>query len=518
MIRKQALREFLQRQRNDWRRFKKLTADEIEAKKNKLVVKPPIWKKLHLHQKVMFLLGVYMRRFGFFAATGTGKTLVSLAIVRYLMKRGIIKRILILVPNRPNKWEWSREIDKHSPSFKYIVLNGASTRKWSLFHDNPNASVIETYAGMSRMLCTKELIKKRGSKKLIPKLVPNKKLVREFAGAFDGLILDESTEVKNNQTLPYRICRQLSKHAKTVLALTGTPFGRDPIDLWSQLYLLDKGETLGETLGLYRAAFFKENENTWTGFPIWEFDDDKKALLNKFLANRTIRYKAKESDLPKCVQITKYVTLPKDAKQYYDEAKEQLKKARGNYLETKNAFLRARQISSGFLGFKDDETGAKAKFDFFPNTKLEALLALLATIEDKFIVFHDFIHSGDLISTELKKRKIGHVRLYGKTKNEQEVLYAFDKDHKVQGLLLASEAGAMGLNLQIAKYGIFYESPVPVITRQQCQGRFIRQYGVHKTVFMYDFVMQGTADLAILKWHAKGKSLFDGIIEGKAVL
>ena len=46
--------------------------------------------------------------------------------------------------------------------------------------------------------------------------------------------------------------------------------------------------------------------------------------------------------------------LGEDAETYYRKAKDAIIAAKGNYRETKNAFLRMRQISSGFVGFHDE--------------------------------------------------------------------------------------------------------------------------------------------------------------------
>ena len=139
---------------------------------------------------------------------------------------------------------------------------------------------------------------------------------------FDGLILDEATVIKGRSSvLIVRICRQLSKHAQMVLALSGTPCGKDPQDLWQQMYLVDRGETLGKTLGLYRAAFFSEHEDYW-GHVSYVFKKSMRGKLNRVLAHRSMRYAVEESDLPPLVSRVKEVSLPADARVYLDRDSE----------------------------------------------------------------------------------------------------------------------------------------------------------------------------------------------------
>jgi SNF2 family DNA or RNA helicase len=302
------------------------------------------------------------------------------------------------------------------------------------------------------------------------------------------------------------------------IELTGTPFGRDPTALWSQMFLIDDGWCLGESLGLFRAAFFTAKKNFWGGND-YTFRKSRAQLLNKFIAHRSIRYEADESTLPRLVPIIKEVSLPGDARAYYDKAKATIIASHGNFNEMKNAFVRMRQISSGFVGYHDDESGDRAQFEFADNPKLDLLVSLLHEIrpDRKVLVFHDFVHSGKVIARELTDEGISHVRLNSKDKDPAAVLERFKTDPDCRVFVLGT-AGAYGLNLQVAQYGIFYESPVSVILRKQMVRRFERQGSEHKTVFLYDLVVRSTVDSLILAYHRQGADLFKAIINGAVKL
>jgi SNF2 family DNA or RNA helicase len=182
----------------------------------------------------------------------------------------------------------------------------------------------------------------------------------------------------------------------------------------------------------------------------------------------------------------------------------------------RNAFLRMRQISSGFVGYYDDDHGSRAEYSFPYNPKLELLMTLIQSIREdrKIVVCLDFIWSGDRIEQELKELQIGYVRVSGTTKDPAAALSRFDNDRRVRVMLL-SNSMVFGLNLQIAKYLIFYESPVPVITRKQAERRIERQESQHSKVFVYDLLVRGTVDERILAFHKQGKDLFRAIIDGK---
>lgn len=512
-----AVKAFRARPHRDYSLWKNLTDDEVERRMRKLEVRPPIWRKLRSDQRVCHVIGARKKRFAFFNETGTGKTFLSLSLMKYFKATGDTKCNLILVPNKINKWEWLEEgFEKHTPSMECVVLNGSTVSKYQALKDHPDADAfVETYMGFVRMCCDKKEVwrKRKGNKVKITKLVPNKTKMRALMKRFDGVYLDESTYVKNKASLPWRLCNQLSKSANCFFILTATPFGRDVEDVWSQAFLVDRGETLGETLGLFRSAFFEEKELYWGGKE-YKLTKAGKKEISLRLDNLSIAYPADETVMPHLTRVPKYAVLPEDAEVYLERAKEAMKQAKGDFQAMKNAFLRLRQISSGFVGFKDDETGDRAKFEFDTNPKLDMLEALVTTFKSKhkFIVFHEFNYSAGVISDMLTELGIKHVLINGMRKDGDKARHAFKHDPKVQALVLSNSAGGYGLNLQNAKYGIYYESPVGAILRKQTEKRFDRQYSLHKKVILFDLIVRGTVDQSILKFHAEGRSLWKAIL------
>jgi SNF2 family DNA or RNA helicase len=500
---------FLERPRQDFREYKKLTEAQLEQKMLDLPVKPPIYYKLTVPQKVSFLIGAVTRGFCFFLDTGVGKTLLTIALIRYFRRLGIVKRALILVPARTNKTEWKDELLLHSPNSSCLVLPSSIEEKWKALEDDNSLFVVESYAGLFNMCCKK--VKDNKGKNY---LTLDEKKIRWLQKTFQAFACDESENVGNHQGLPFRICRQLAKTSEARFTMTGTPFNRDPTLLWSQMFLVDGGQTLGETLGLFRSVFCSERENFFSGAPEYKFLKKKQALLNDFIANRSIEYEADKASLPACVPIKKYVSLDSDAMTYYERFKEQLVASHGNYTEAKSAFIRLRQISSGFVGYEDDETGEKAKFEFPENPKLELLLSILKSTREEYkvIVFFEFNYSGNKLLSELKKNKISSTIIYGDTKDVDAAKKQF-MTTKTRVLLLQWRMAA-GMNVQIAKYGIFYESPVSASKRKQCRRRVERQHSLHKTVFIYDLIMKGGVDEQILDFHAEGDDLFESIVRG----
>lgn len=527
MLSPRAVRRFRERERFDYSKWKRLSPDQIEDRMRRLPVRPPIWNKLRIDQRVCFLLGAKKKRFANLSETGTGKTLWAIALLRYFKKAGIAKRGLVLVPNKQNKWEWLEEgFAQHSPKTKAIVLDGSSDTKWQMLADNEDADVfIETYSGFVRMLC--DLVKdkrKRAKKKKVDegdvvsgkggplRLVPNKEKVARVCKFFDQAYLDESTYVSNKSKLPWRICNKISERMECFFTMTATPFGRDVEALWGQIFLVDRGYTLGENLTLFRAAFYDTNVSYWGTYEHTLKKKSKKEI-SEFLDNVSINYPADQTTMPRLSRIKRHATLGEDGQAFYDKARQQIIASKGNIQEMKNAFLLMRQISSGFIGYTS-EAGERAKFVLNENPKLELLEGLIDTFDPahKFIIFHDFLYSGKVICEMLKRKKIKHTVLNGNTKDGKAVRRAFREDPYTQGIVLSNSAGGYGLNLQNAKYGIYYESPVGAILRKQTEKRFDRQYSLHRSVTLFDLIVRGTADQKILDFHAEGRSLWKSIL------
>jgi SNF2 family DNA or RNA helicase len=536
LIPKQAVREFLQRERNDWSWYRELSDSELNARRDRLPVDPPIWNRLQLHQKQGVLFGIRVKKAAYWYDTGTGKTLMMLALARYLEERAKLKHMLVLVPNLVNKAEWADEIEKHTKRMTYVILDGTSEQKWAELQATDATVIVETYAGFIRLMST--LVSKRGSKKQA--YAPDKDKIAAVSQLCNMIVLDESGAVGNRQSLTYRIVKKLAWAADYVFELNGTPFGRDPTPLWGQMHCLDRGEALGETLSLFRAAFFNEVPN---GFGVdYEFRNSMADQLHDLLKHRSLRCTADEADLPQTVRIRKIVDLGADANAVYTKALDSLRRSRGSFQATKNEFLRMRQISSGFIGYADDETGTRAQFEFSDNPKLELLCDLMQQItpNHKVVVFNEYTFSGSMICRELTKLGIKHARIFGGTKDTAAELSRFKRDDSCRVLVLQSSAGGTGLNLQMAKYVVYFESPTSPKLRIQTEARVARQGSDHSKVFIYDLLARGAiinkdtkksknkrapqkrvshaVDMAILAMHKQGRDLLNAVLNGGETL
>lgn len=521
MIPAVAVKRFLAQRRDDHRWLKDLKHAEVNKLLDELDPPPKFWHKLGLHQKVGLYLGIKYGCFAYWYDMGTGKTLVSLELLQYFWDCGLIRRALVFVTSDKAFPTWERQAKQYQTTFPFVSLDASSSeRKWEILErSGPEGVICLTYPGTVVMVSKRVRV---GKKKHKFELDPD--LVDQLLENVDAVVWDESTKCANRQSLTYKVCLKASRQAEFRFALAGMPFGRDPTPLWPQMNLVDGGETLGKTLGLFREALFTAKDSFWGGpySKDYTFKPRLKGKLSQMLQHRSLTYTAEECiDVPAVRRMLEEVRLPESTREYYRKVVEEIIEAKGNFRAMNNAFLRMRQLSSGFMGLKDDETGERAEIEFEQNPKLERLLELIEGLPEgrKALVFYVYTHSGRLITAELKALKLKPVWLWSGTKKPRDAMAQFIDDPKTTVAVINNQVGAYSLDgLQVANYEFHYETAVSVIDRSQAEKRIVRQ-GQKRKCFIYDLVVKDTVDEKILAFHQTGRDLFKSLLANpKAVL
>jgi SNF2 family DNA or RNA helicase len=518
MIPAKAVKKYLVQTRDDHRWLKKLKHKDLDRLLAELNPPPKPWHKLGLHQKVCLYLGIKYGCFAFWLDMGTGKTLVALELMQYWWDNNLLRRALIFVISDKAFSTWERQVKQYKISVPFVSLDASSSEeKWRLLDRFDRGLVLLHYPGTVAMVSEPSQKKKKGWQLSEDGL---KRLLKEV----DAVVLDESTKCGNTGSLTYKLCKRASKQAEFVYALAGMPFGRDPTPLWPQMFLVDLGETLGPTKGLFREAFFTEEDNPHGNeySKNYKFRKVMKPKLSQILQHRSVTYTAEECiDLPSFRRILEEVKLSLEVREQYEALVEELIEAGGNKRVVKNAFLRMRQLSSGFLGLKDDETGERATIEFDQNPKLERTLELVDSLPEnrKVLIFYQYTYSGRRLTEELTKMGLKPVWLWSGTKAPRKAMERFMEDPATTVAVVNNQLGAYSLDgLQVANYELFYESPVSAIDRVQAERR-IRRQGQVRRCFYYDVICRGTVDTKILDFHREGEDLFKSLLtHPKAIL
>lgn len=484
--------------------MKQLSRSDLERILEQRGAAAPFVTHPYTHQLALYLLATRYPGYMIFGDMGVGKTKVALDAIAWRRSQGEIKRALVLVPNLSNIGGWVAEARIHQPKLAVAGLSAKRREERERLVSTEHDVLVCTYAGWQALLAKRQ----KGKRDIDPDRAAF------LEGRYQMVVYDESTAIKNHQSLSFKLAKRLLKTAPFRLAMTGTPFDKDPADLWSQFRVVDNGETLGETLGLFRSVFF-ETRYGYFGGQEYKMRKDREEDLHRVLRHRSVRYSEEEClDLPERIDTRIPVELTAQQRRAYTATTQQLQQVLGNYTAVKNAYIRMRQITAGFLKVTDESTGDEDLLLYENPPKVAALLDILSEIpeEEKVIVFNVYHVTGDIICDALTKAKIKHDRLYGKTKDPAGVVEAF-KRNKSTRVLVGSKSASIGLNLQVANHVVFYETFDSAIDRAQAEKR-IRRAGQTKRTHYHDLVATGTVDEKILQAVKEGRELLAGIVDG----
>ena len=472
------------------------------------------------HQLACFYIGVCVPTFAFFLDMRLGKSKIMLDIHRYRARLQADRyRTLVLVPQLLHFQSWEDNVAVHAPDLRVTTLEDTSAR-WEALSDPTDDVYVINYQGLALLLSDKREVKED-----VTKFKLDRKKARRLAESFDQVVFDESTAIKNHQSLWYATAKAISSVIPYRYCLTGTPFGKDPEDLWPQFYVLDQGATLCPTLGLFREIFYKKPTRRYHDQPFWQlkptFDRKHTELLGRWMENRSIAYKASEcfETLPELVPVPVRIPWDMEAGAVYAQTLDRYREHVDDRMERENNFIKLRQITAGFIRHTDPETGEQQDVIFGRNPKVDALLELIQRMprDAKMVIFHFFVPAGEIMSNALTREGITHVRVWGGAENARELLRTFQQTDKAQVLVINEAIGSMALDLQMAGYIVFYDIPVCPIVRAQAEKRC---FGPKRKapVFMHDLLMVPSVDLRIQAAVKDGRNLREEVVHGGAEL
>jgi hypothetical protein len=283
--------------------------------------------KLHDYQRVA--VGHLERNphAGLFLDMGLGKTAVCLSTLtpEHLPA-------LVVAPKRVAEQVWPSELRKWRPDLSLALAAGQPKVRAQALAANRDITVI------------------------------GRDNLADVTGQYKTVILDELSGFKSRSSNRWKTARTLTT-VPYVWGLTGTPSPNGYLDLWSQVYLLDRGERLGRTLTGYRDRYFKPGRQIASGQIVsWDIRPGAAEHINELLEDICLSMDSEgRIDLPPTTFNRVEVPLPPSARATYKEMKTQLlvdlQLVGGDIHTATNAAAlsnRLSQISAGFL-YPDNE-------------------------------------------------------------------------------------------------------------------------------------------------------------------
>jgi SNF2 family DNA or RNA helicase len=427
---------------------------------------------------------------GLFLDMGLGKTVITLTAIQDLIYDSCeVSRVLVIAPLRVAEDTWSREASKwdHLKDLRISkVLGAAADRKKALLEDS------DVYI-TNRENVSWLVLRYLQAKKKWP---------------FDMIVIDELSSFKSSQSQRFKALRKVRAVTDRIVGLTGTPAGNSLMDLWAEMYLLDRGERLGPTLTSYRSNYFRPGYGN--GVVVYKWEPQRGAMqeITKRIGDITMSMTAGDYiDLPDQIDSTVEISLSDKAMTAYkDMEREALLKIDDSEITALNAASltsKLLQISNGFI-YDEDHNVTRIHTE-----KTEALDEIIEAADSPVIVFYSFIADRDHLLEHYK----GRARVLDTDKDIERW-----NAGKIEILLAHPASVGYGLNLQdgghiIVWYGLTWS----LEQYEQANARLHRQ-GQKKPVLVYQLIAKGTADedvSASLKRKDTTQSTLIGILKDR---
>lgn len=205
---------------------------------------------------------------GLFLDMGLGKTAITLSIIEKIKGFESGTKVLIIAPKRVAETTWTDEISK-----------------WSNFKDLKASLVIGTPKKRLEALNNPADI-------YIVNRDNIKWLIENSKWDYTMLVIDELTSFKSPSSQRFKALKKEAIKTPRVIGLTGTPVGNDYMDLWSQIFLLDGGASLGKYITHYRNNYL--NGFFCGAYTEWVIKDGAEEQIKEQIAPFCISMKAED--------------------------------------------------------------------------------------------------------------------------------------------------------------------------------------------------------------------------------
>ena len=439
------------------------------------------------HQRQCLEIARFHPKWGFFAQTGTGKTVIAYEIIKHKKDK-----TLIVAPLSTLNRVWIRIAEELYPDF--YILPYPLTPKHAPIDQQSRAMVINLY--------------------------PHKKPVREkiihhdngihiinFEGfrihskaimeaGYKMLILDESSCLKGRTTQISKGLVKFGQQVESAYLLSGTPTPNSSLEFYPAVDLIAPG-LFGYSYYTFRNRFFHAvDRNGFTWMESKEYGEDFKNRLKKvciFISKFDVL------DLPERIEEERECEMTGPQRSAYIEMKEELMtEIEGIEVISPTVLskiMKLRQISSGFIYHGEERTALR-----FASPKIDLLKEVLEEIgpQNQVIIWADFREEIEKIRDVLGDKCLA---IYGGTLGGQDAKDEIAKDFtegKFQYLVANPASIAHGHTFINCSYAVYYSLSYSSELWEQSRDRIYR-YGQKNACTYIALLTKGTIDKIILR-------------------
>lgn len=507
-----------------------------------------------------YLLKLPSVRFLLADDAGAGKTIMAGLLIRELKLRGLLERILVVVPSNL-AFQWQREL-KEKFDEKFLVLKGGDIR---------DQFGVNQWLEQKQVITSLDLAKRE-------EILPGLRQVH-----WDLVIVDEAHRMSwsppARKTARYALGEMLRDTTDHIVLLTATPHKGDPTNFSLFLQLLDADvyadvKSIHEAMNRRRAPFYlrrtkeamihfpeRQTDGTWVAKPIFtkriphtadftidgvEFDlyrdvtrfvkrqsagaaqneDDPRARAVAFLmalyqrrqasSARAVRCSLEnrarrlEAGLKRAAELARVAPPDLPDPDELEEMEEGERERLEELLEAISLSANADQIQDEIRELRDLAANALAVEESGTEAKLSKLKAVMHEQgffdhpDKRLLIFTEFKHTLDYLVEKLTDWgfRVGFIHGGMKPGSRDEPGSRLFTEQQFREaaiqVLVATEAAGEGINLQVCHILFNYDIPWNPNRLEQRMGR-IHRYGQKKDCLIFNFVASNTIEGRVLQ-------------------
>lgn len=321
---------------------------------------------------------------------------------------------------------------------------------------------------------------------------------------FEYVVLDESQNIKNSESLAFRSAIQLNSNHR--ITLTGTPIENSLKDLWAQFRFLQP-DLLGEE-SLFQKQFI---------VPIRQGNTRAEYRLQQLIAPFILRRSKSEvaPELPSLTEEFIHCDMSEEQSEYYKQEKNSLRHILLQGSQVQDRLLRF-NILNGILRLRQLSCHPRLIFHNYKgfSGKTEQIVETFDTLRSeghKVLIFSSFVEHLEILAEIFRERGWKYALLTGTTNDRPAEIAHFTEQESVQAFLISLKAGGVGLNLTQADYVFIIDPWWNPAAEAQAIARAHR-IGQNKQVIAYRFITQNSIEEKIIQLQEEKRKLAETFI------
>jgi SNF2 family DNA or RNA helicase len=372
---------------------------------------------------------------------GTGKTGSVIWAADYLIKIGMIKRVLVICPLSIMDSAWRADLFKFAMHRHVDIAYGSKDKRQRVINSNAEFVIIN-YDGL-------EIVAEDVAK-----------------GGFDLIVIDEANAYKNAQTTRWKTLNRILKPDTWLWMLTGTPAAQSPVDAYGLAKLVNPQGVPRFFTSFKDSVMLKVSQFRWVIKP-----NADQIVFNAL--QPAIRFTKEEClDLPEMTYVVRDVALTPQQKKYYDLLRKQLVvEASGEHITSVNAAVGLSKLLQISCGAVYSDSGEVLSFDI--KNRYNVLREVIDETKQKILIFVPFKHVINILSEKLDSDGFTTEIINGDVpaNRRTDIFKRFQDTPDPRVLIIQPQAAAHGVTLTAADTVVWWGPTPSLETYAQANAR-----------------------------------------------